>query len=118
MAWQAYFSALARLTRKSPTPQVPDSAPTEPRVELIYSDLGRPPGFSDLPWTHPEIKAMTGLLDPAGPEAITVMCGVVDGQRTYSASFHDNVFDPAVVRSALRMAAEDPMSLLRDRPES
>jgi hypothetical protein len=114
LIWMTLSAALARLHR-SGTPVVPTEASVGPVMKLMYSDLGRPPKFSQADWIVGDEGAepmFTGLLDPAGPEAVTVMSGSVRGERTYSVSFHDNVFSRYAIKQALRLVTEDPMSLL------
>ncbi|OZD07992.1 hypothetical protein CH275_05340 [Rhodococcus sp. 06-235-1A] len=87
-----------------------------PKVKLMYSDLGRPPSWARVPWTEGEGSQFAGLLDPSAPDAITVMCGVVGKERTYSVSFHDNVFDRAKIEQAMDLIVNDPLLLLDSVP--
>lgn len=115
LALMGVVSALLRLG-KSLTPPVPDTVSCHPKVVMMYSDLGRPPSFARVPWSKNEGMQFAGLLDPAGPDAVTVMCGLVGRERTYSVSFHDNVFDRARIEQALALVVSDPLALLQSVP--
>ncbi|GGG27920.1 hypothetical protein GCM10007304_47190 [Rhodococcoides trifolii] len=115
LIWMTLAAALARL-HKSGEPTVATEAPVSPVMKLMYSDLGRPPKFSNAKWivgAEGSEAMFTGLLDPAGPDAVTVMSGSVRGERTYSVSFHDNVFPRDLVEKALQLVTEKPLSLLQ-----
>lgn len=115
LAFMGVVSAQLRLG-KSLTPQVPDTVSRHPKVVMMYSDLGRPPSWARVPWSKSEGMQFAGLLDPAGPDAVTVMCGVVGRERTYSVSFHDNVFDRTRIEKALALVVSDPLALLQSVP--
>ncbi|WP_377450902.1 hypothetical protein [Rhodococcoides fascians] len=89
-----------------------DQVLRNPKVKLMYSDLGRPPSWARVPWTQGEGGQFAGLLDPSAPDAITVMGGVVGKERTYSVSFHDNVFERAKIEQAMDLIVNDPLLLL------
>ncbi|MDV6260068.1 hypothetical protein [Rhodococcoides yunnanense] len=89
-----------------------DQVLRNPKVKLMYSDLGRPPSWARVPWTEGEGGQFAGLLDPSAPDAITVMGGVVGKERTYSVSFHDNVFERAKIEQAMDLIVTDPLLLL------
>jgi hypothetical protein len=116
---------LAAMTLVSGITQVrPRTGPQAPAQQfrvgaparLMYSDLGRLPQLDDAPWRPDGAPAVTGLLDPAGPESITIFGTAVRGRRSLSASFHDNVFDRALVEAALHRIEQDPLALLAGRP--
>ena len=115
LAVLAVIAARVRLG-KSLTPPPADSVSRDPKVVMMYSDLGRPPSWSRVPWIGDDGRKFAGLLDPAGPDAVTVMCGVVGGERTYSVSFHDNVFDREKIEKALALVVSDPLALLESGP--
>ncbi len=114
LALMGVVSAQLRLG-KSLTPTAPDTVARHPKVVMMYSDLGRPP-WARVPWSKNEGLQFAGLLDPAGPDAVTVMCGLVGRERTYSVSFHDNVFDRARIEKALALVVSDPLALLESIP--
>lgn len=114
LSWLTVASSIARIF-SSKIKDVPTTVSTDPRVHLMYSDLGRPRKFSDSNWFGKDDLMFTGLLDPASPDAITVMSGSVRGERTLSASFHDNVFPRDKVREALRLVTAEPIELLQRR---
>ncbi|MGV8872412.1 MAG: hypothetical protein ACOH2Q_07800 [Rhodococcus sp. (in: high G+C Gram-positive bacteria)] len=89
-----------------------DQVLRNPKVKLMYSDLGRPPSWARVPWVAGEGNHFAGLLDPSAPDAVTVMCGVVGKERTYSVSFHDNVFERAKIEQAMDLIVNDPLLLL------
>lgn len=111
LAWLSVASSAVRISKPKPH-TMPTTVSATPRMQLMYSDLGRPRNFSEASWFGKENFMFTGLLDPAGPDAVTVMSGSVGGERTLSASFHDNVFARAAVKKALHMVTTDPLSLL------
>lgn len=88
------------------------SVARHPKVKLMYSDLGRPPAWARVPWSSETGAQFAGLLDPSAPDAVTVMCGVVGGERTYSVSFHDNVFERAKIEEAMDLIVSNPVLLL------
>ncbi|WP_157225947.1 hypothetical protein [Rhodococcus sp. AW25M09] len=104
-------SASVRI-KSAADPTAADRVLREPKVKLMYSDLGRPPSWDRVPWAEGEGGQFAGLLDPSAPDAITVMCGVVGKERTYSVSFHDNVFERAKIEEAMNLIVTDPILLL------
>ena len=117
LAWLGFASTISRVRRSAVT-ATGETAPTHPRMRLMYSDLGRPPQIGASNFIADEGRMLTGLLDPAGPEALTIMAGVVGNERTFSASFHDNVFPRDKIEAALRLATTDPIALLTDEHRS
>lgn len=90
------------------------AAPSVRRIgapgEVMYSDMGLLTGL-DVPWRAGGVRLATGLLDPAGPNAITVLNTRADDTRALAISFHDNVFDRRLVERAAA-ALSDPMRML------
>lgn len=79
---------------------------------VMYSDMGLLTGL-DVPWRAGCAHLATGLLDPAGPNGITVLNTRADATRTLAISYHDNVFDRRIVERAAAALA-DPMRMLAE----
>ncbi|MFE7423768.1 hypothetical protein [Rhodococcus sp. NPDC057529] len=87
-----------------------------PRVRLVYSDMGEAALLADLDWTdEPGRRIVTALSEPADPASIVFTSVRRGPELDVSASLHDNVFDPELVRDALADALCDPLSLLSRR---
>lgn len=69
-------------------------------ANVMYTDMGHITALDDLPWHSRDNRDHTGLLDPGGPDGITVYNTRIGGARNISISFHDNVFERRVVDSA------------------
>ncbi|WP_245813759.1 hypothetical protein [Rhodococcus marinonascens] len=84
-----------------------------PRARLMHSDVGEAAMLTDLAWTDgPGERLVTALSEPAEPTSI-VFTSVRRGvELDVSASLHDNVFDPELVRAAIEDALCDPFALL------
>jgi hypothetical protein len=80
-------------------------------AEVVYSDLGRITLLDQAPWSPDDQPAIAGLLDPTGPNGVTILNTSVGGGRTISISFHDNVFDTQVISRAAEYI-RDPARLL------
>ncbi|MDI9973382.1 hypothetical protein [Rhodococcus sp. IEGM 1307] len=88
----------------------------DPRARLVYSDMGQAALLADLDWTDgPGRRLVTALSEPADPASIVFTAVRHGPDLDVSASLHDNVFDPELVRSALSDALCDPLSLLSRR---
>ncbi|GAF50753.1 hypothetical protein [Rhodococcus wratislaviensis] len=88
----------------------------EPRTRLVYSDMGEAALLADLDWTdEPGRRLVTALSEPADPASIVFTPVRRGPELDVSASLHDNVFDPELVRIALADALCDPLSLLSRR---
>ncbi|QXQ15224.1 hypothetical protein [Skermania piniformis] len=109
LAWLGFGAGMIRLRRRRPAP--PDTVSVTPRAQMIYTDLGHAPQFATAHWAPGE-QMLAGLLDPAGPEAVSVLGSGVGAERSYSISFHDNVFDRAAVERAVAVIGTDPVGLL------
>lgn len=114
----AMMGAVSTLTQLRPGLTVIEAAsqfhPGAP-ARLMYSDLGRVVPFDRAPWRSDCARSFTGLLDPSGPDGVTVLNAVVGGERSISISFHDNVFDREVMKNATRYVEGDPIRFLERR---
>ncbi|WP_149444529.1 hypothetical protein [Mycolicibacterium sp. P9-22] len=111
----APLAGMAVVSAKAMLGLAPDvAAPSVRRIGapgvVMYSDMGLLTGL-EVPWRAGGVRLATGLLDPAGPNAITVLNTRADDTRTLAISFHDNVFDRQVVERAAAALAE-PMRIL------
>ncbi|MFC0448293.1 hypothetical protein [Rhodococcus jostii] len=87
-----------------------------PRARLVYSDMGEAALLADLDWTdEPGRSLVTALSEPADPASIVFTSVRRGPELDVSASLHDNVFNPELVRTALADALCDPLSLLSRR---
>jgi hypothetical protein len=82
-------------------------------ARMMYSDLGRITPLDGAPWRADGLQSFTGLLDPSGPDGITVLNASIGGQRSISISFHDNMFDRQVISKVARYIEDDPIRLLQ-----
>jgi hypothetical protein len=85
-----------------------------PRPRLAFSDMGRPPQLTAMPWltTDPAQVHYAAMVKSASPEAITFSGGRLFGGAIDTASFHDNVFDHDLIQKAVYNAVMDPARLL------
>jgi hypothetical protein len=85
-----------------------------PRPRLAFSDMGRPPQLTAMPWltTDPAQAHYAAMVKSASPEAITFSGGRLFGGAIDTASFHDNVFDHDLIQKAVYSAVMDPARLL------
>lgn len=89
------------------------TVPAAPRPYVAYSHVGHPPAIARLPWIGPlGDHVYTGLVEPAGPEGLTLVFTEMGDGLQVSASFHAGVFDRAQVAEALDLLCRDPISLL------
>jgi hypothetical protein len=100
--------ALRRAGRK---PITPTSCNPGAPARVMYSDMGHLTSLDDLPWRGHGERVNPGLLDPAGPEGITVLNARIGCTRNISISFHDNVFDRRVIDRAADYI-KDPIRFL------
>ncbi len=75
--------------------------PRRPRAKLVFSDVGA--AFADSPmWTgHRGDRFYNALNEPADPQAIVFTITRRGPDIDVTATFHENVFDPTLVQSAL-----------------
>lgn len=111
----APLAGMAVISAKALLGLTPDAAaPSVRRAgapgEVMYSDMGLLTGLQ-VPWRAEGARLATGLLDPAGPNGITVLNTRADDTRTLAISFHDSVFDRRIVERAASTLAE-PMRML------
>lgn len=92
---------------------VDDHVSVQPRMRLIFSDLGRIAQAGKMSWlAEPAERASFTIADPGGPESVTVTVKTIESVVFVSASFHDNVYDIHSVQAALDLVAADPLALL------
>ncbi|RMB77247.1 hypothetical protein AYK61_12880 [Rhodococcus sp. SBT000017] len=90
-----------------------DKVPMEPKVQLMYSDLGRVRQLEQVSWVaEPADRAFFVIADPGQPESVMITMETIGSVVFVSASFHDNVFDSHTVQAALDLVAANPLSLL------
>lgn len=94
-------------------PPAPTAVSADPAAELVLSNMGASRVLQRLPWIDPagERHAVFGVR-PVGPAQFSVLMLLVNGVAHLTASFHDNVLDPAAVDRALRLLATQPDALL------
>ncbi|MDV6230453.1 MULTISPECIES: hypothetical protein [Rhodococcus] len=90
-----------------------DRVPVRPRVQLMYSDLGRVRQLEQVSWVaEPADRAFFVIADPGLPESVMITMETIGSVVFVSASFHDNVFDRHTVQAALDLVAANPLALL------
>ncbi len=104
--------AVLRAGRK---PNLPNGTTSGVQAALMYSDMGHISALDDLPWRGSGERSLTGLLDPATPNGVTVYCSRIGEARRVSMSFHDNVFERHVFDKAAEYL-RDPVRLLSAHP--
>ncbi|MGB3676824.1 MAG: hypothetical protein WA988_20535, partial [Candidatus Nanopelagicales bacterium] len=67
-----------------------------PIASVVYTDMGRITALDALPWWPDTDRCFTGLLDPSGPDGVTVFNTRLDDTRNIAITYHDNVFDTSV----------------------
>jgi hypothetical protein len=80
-------------------------------ASMMYTDMGHITSLDELPWCCESERSFTGLLDPGGPESITVLNSRIGNARNISISFHANVFDRRVIDRAAD-CLKDPVQFL------
>ncbi len=103
-------SVLARPGADEPntTVTVPD------RLRIAVSDLGRLGMFGDTVWGSGAPPQLAAYLEPAGPDAASLLVSELAGGRTFTASFCGAMVDPAVVARALDLMCDDPVAILQN----
>jgi hypothetical protein len=94
-------AASARAFLRNTADSTPDSRRAGVVANVMYSDLGHVTPLERLPWVAGSEPTFTGLLDPGGPDIITVFNNRISGIRRISLSFHDNVFDRHTVERVM-----------------
>lgn len=100
--------ALLRAARR---PIMPSSCLRDGPAAVMYTDMGNLTILEDLPWYRDGDRLATALIDPAGPNSVTILNAKLGAARSVAMSFHDNVFD----RRGIERAAEylqQPIGLL------
>ncbi|WP_157681579.1 hypothetical protein [Mycobacterium sp. JS623] len=90
---------------------MPTARKTHAPADIMFTDLGRIPYLDNAPWQDPEKRTITALIDPAGPHSLTILNGRVKSVRDIAITFHDNVFDGALIDDAARLMT-NPMQFL------
>jgi hypothetical protein len=86
---------------------------TEPRMNLLFNNLGRAAPFEALPWlVEPAERSCVIVTRPGDPEEVIALVAMVDGVLHVTVTFHGNVFDVDRVGQALRLLETDPVALL------
>lgn len=110
LAVLAAGSAQSFLRRAKPKPTTRTS---ETRWDMAYTHMGRPADLVRLPFLGDmDTRYFTGLLPPASPQGVTICFTEIGNRINASASFHDNVIDPATVEALLDLVCDDPVALL------
>ncbi len=90
--------------------------PESPRMWMAYNSIGRPMPIERLTWAAgPEDRHFGARVEPASPQALSLLINQVGGGWHLSASFHDSTFDAAAVARALERASQDPVGVLSQR---
>lgn len=97
--------------RAEARPDTPSTRAVGVPASLMYSEMGHLTMLDDLPWSDADERSLTGLLDPATPDGVTVYCSMVGSARRLSISFHDNVFERCVFDQVVHLL-KDPILLL------
>ena len=92
---------------RPPTVTVPD------RLRVAVSDLGRLGMFGHTDWALGAPPQVAAYLEPAGPDAASLLVSELAGGRTFTASFCGAMVDPAVVTRALDLMCDDPVATLQ-----
>jgi hypothetical protein len=101
LAGMAAVSAYGLLVGKRKQTQPLTCIPSAP-ADLMYSDMGSVTSIEDEFWRDEE-RFIAGLLDPAGPNSVSVLNTQVGATRHISISFHDNVIDRSVIDNAANL---------------
>jgi hypothetical protein len=91
----------------------------DPVAQLVLSNVGVSRTLQMMPWDRAAgtpLQAVFGVRS-VGAEQVSVLMSLLDADLHVTATFHGNVFEPEVVRDALRQFAEHPETLLRGRAD-
>jgi hypothetical protein len=94
------------LLRAGRMPTTPPNRTAGALANVMYTDMGHIAALDELPWHGQGNQDHTGLLDPGGPDGITVYNTRIGGSRNISISFHDNVFERSIVDRAAGLLRE------------
>ncbi|WP_319458285.1 hypothetical protein [Mycobacterium sp. RTGN3] len=93
-------------------PVVPSSCFGGAPADVMYTDMGDITAMlDDMPWRGDGDRSATGLIDPGGPNSVTILNSRLGAVRSVAMSFHDNVFDRRVIETAAGYL-EHPIGLL------
>lgn len=107
-------SARALLSPAGPRPTVPTVRLGDAPADVMYTDMGNiTPMVDGVPWRRDGERYATALIDPAGPDSVTVLNSRLGTTRSVAMSFHDNVFDRRVMERAAQYLRH-PLGLLDD----
>nr|WP_313775629.1 hypothetical protein [Mycobacterium sp.] len=79
---------------------------------IAFSSLGMLPIVEGLPILPGQQREFTGSVSLDGPQGISVLTAQTSQSMHITATFHDNVIDPALMDAALDIIASDPVGLL------
>jgi hypothetical protein len=100
------------LTR--PKADAPPTTVTVPdRLRVAVSDLGRLGMFGETDWAPGAPPQVAAYLEPAGPDAASLLVSELAGGRTFTASFCGAMVDPTVIARALDQMCDDPVGTLQ-----
>jgi hypothetical protein len=80
-------------------------------ADVMYTDMGNLTVLEDLPWQGDGERLATALIDPAGPNSVTILNARLGAARTVAVSFHDNGVDRGIIETAASYL-EHPIELL------
>jgi hypothetical protein len=83
------------------------------RLRVAVSDLGRLGMFEHTDWVSGGSPQLAAYLEPATPDAVSLLVSELAGGRTFTASFCGGVVEPALIGTALDRMCDDPVGTLR-----
>ena len=83
------------------------------RLRVAVSDLGRLGMFDHTDWATGAPPQVAAYLEPAGPDATSLLVSELAGGRTFTASFCGAMVEPAVIERALHRMCDDPVGTLQ-----
>jgi hypothetical protein len=92
-------------------PSNPSGYLADTPADVMYTDMGNLTVLEDLPWRGEGERLATALIDPAGPNSVTVLNARLGAARSVAVSFHDNRVDRRVIETAASYL-EHPIELL------
>ena len=95
--------------RRGTTPATVDP---ERLPRVTFTSVGAPPRINSLPYLDGQPATCAGSVEPHGPHGLTFLISETPQACVVTASFHENVIDPAVVQDALRLAHTEPVEIL------